>query len=87
MKAENIDRVIEIKNTIDRITKASADVNEAIEKTIGDGDWWCTISEHSDGSGWSIDLNSLGFTKKLLSTIADMVDSKYDELMEELKEL
>lgn len=83
MKIEEIERAAELVVKLKQAKKVSEQLDNADVASI-EKEYWSTLSQHSDGSGWSVDLNGVVDASKVIAAVKKVVDTRVAELTVEI---
>jgi hypothetical protein len=90
---EKLKRAVELKELIETTELAITTLNEVSIKTSDDnvvykeGPYNLSVSEHSDGSGWNLDLSRYYGNGKIIQAIRKELDDQLDFLLKTAEEL
>ena len=94
MTIDDYKKATPIIEKLDNLVRAKEELEMAEEKVLqentnraGSGDYWSSVSEHKDGSGWKIDLTGCYLSSKLLSVLRELLNSEIREHEEKLNQI
>jgi hypothetical protein len=86
MRLQEYEKAVKIVEALKKVNKTIKKAENAYIQASGSC-WGHYISEHSDGSGWSIDMSGTVPTTDVITVILGALQKRREELETELEEL